>query len=143
MADERVDAVRLSMTALDRFLRVRREAGYTQWLSPKALEPLLASLHEQGVVVTPRASAVQGPVEAALALYREYLCRERGVRDTPARGYVDAVRPFVGSRLGSDGRFTWDSLTAADVIAFVVAIYAKVDRAALRAIARPWLGGGR
>jgi integrase/recombinase XerD len=145
LADERLDASRLSMTTLDRFLCVRREAGYTQWLSPKALEPLLAFLREQGVNVTPRAPAVNGPVEALLVRYREYVSGERGLRDTTARGYMDVVRPFVGSRLRSDGRLTWDSLTAADVIAFVVASTPKHSRGtaaltvtALRSLLR-WL----
>lgn len=64
---------------------------------------------------------MEGPVETVLAGHREYLSRARGLRETTARGYVDVVRPFVGSRLGADGRLTWDSLTAADVIGFVVA----------------------
>jgi len=127
--DEGLDPATLSMTALDRFLRARRRAGYTQWLSPKALEPILACLREQAIVVMPRPPALEGPVDRALGRYRQHLLHERGLRETTARGYVDAVRPFVRSRIAPEGRpLTWESLTAEDVTAFVVAWTPKQSR---------------
>jgi integrase/recombinase XerD len=129
LAEERVDAATLSMMHLDRFLHARRRAGYTQWLSTKALEPILVCLRERGIVVAPRPLAVEAPADNALTRYRQYLIHERGLRETTARGYVDAVRPFVCSRLVPKGRtLTWDSLTAADVTAFVVAWTPKQSR---------------
>ncbi len=115
------DLRRLSMTEVERFLTARRRAGYTQYLSAKAMAPVLASLREQGVVVMPRPTVPSGPVDAVLARYREYLLRERGLGQATARGYVDAVRPFVRERVRPEGlTLPWASLDAADVIAFVV-----------------------
>jgi integrase/recombinase XerD len=121
LSDKSLDVHRLSMTAVERFLTARRRAGYTQYLSAKAMAPMLASLCEQGVIVMPRPTAPPGPVDAALARYRQYLQQERGLGCPTARGYVDAVRPFVRERATPDGlTLHWTSLDAADVTRFVV-----------------------
>jgi site-specific recombinase XerD len=61
-------------------------------------------------------------VERALARYRHYLTVERGLGEATARGYVDAVRPFLWSRLSSDGLdLDIGQFREADVTAFVVA----------------------
>jgi integrase/recombinase XerD len=146
LADARLDLAGLSMTALDRFLSARRKAGYTQWLSPKALDPFLACLQEQGIEVTPRPPAMEGPVERDLARYRQYLIQERGLRETTAREYADLVRPFVGNRVAADGlTLNWEFLRAADVTAFVAAWLPRQSRGtaavtvtALRSLLR-WL----
>ena len=46
-----LDLGALSMMDLERFLAARRRVGYTQYLSRKALQPMLASLREQGLNV--------------------------------------------------------------------------------------------
>jgi site-specific recombinase XerD len=118
---KRRDLGRLSMTEVEQFLTARRRAGYTQYLSAKAMAPMLASLCEQGVVVMPRPAVPPAPVDAVLARYREYLLQERGLGYATARGYVDAVRPFVRERVRPDGvTLPWASLDAAAVMAFVV-----------------------
>jgi integrase/recombinase XerD len=54
LAGEGLDAGGLTAEASERFLAVRRAAGYTQLLSPKALVPLLGYLRRAG-------AATEGP----------------------------------------------------------------------------------
>lgn len=133
LAGEGLDLRRLSMPQVDRFLVVRRRAGYTQYLSAKAMQPMLASLREQGMIVTPRPMVPPGPVDGSLARYRQYLMQERGLGQATARGYVETVRPFVRGRIAPDGlTLEWESLSAADVTAFVVARTPNQSRGAAK-----------
>ncbi|MEW6476579.1 MAG: site-specific integrase [Actinomycetota bacterium] len=102
----------------ERFLIARRAGGRRYLRSAKALKPLLGFLGDLGLAPLPSAP-VLGPAEALLARYREYLVSERGLGVATARGYVDAVRPFVvGREMGA----TLDlvGLAAADVTKFVL-----------------------
>lgn len=84
----------LSTKDLERFLAARRRAGYTQYLSPEALQPMLASLREQRLsVMAP--PILEGPMDAALGHYHQDLICERGLAPATVRAYVDAVRPFI------------------------------------------------
>lgn len=132
LTTEGLDPRTLSMMDLERFLAARRRAGYTQYLSPKALQPMLASLREQGLsVMAP--PIIHGPMDVALGHYREYLIRERGLAPATVREYVDAIRPFILSRLAVDQQtLRWDSLDAAAVIGFVVARTSKQSRGAAK-----------
>lgn len=115
------DLERLSMRDVERFLTARCRAGYTQYVSAKAMAPMLACLAEQGIVVVPRETPPLGPVDAALARYRQYLVQERGLGHATACGYVEAVRAFVRERATPDGlTLHWASLDAANVMRFVV-----------------------
>jgi hypothetical protein len=101
------------------FLAARRTEGYTLWLSPKALAPLMTYL--RGVGVAPPVPAPDlSPQEALLARYRSFLISERGLAATTARGYVDMVRPFVVHQAGGDG-LDLEGLTPRDVTGFVLA----------------------
>ena len=63
-----------------------------------------------------------GPVEVALERYRRYLQIERGLSAITVRVYVDAVRPFLVSRVSPGGvGLDLEDLDAADVTVFVVA----------------------
>lgn len=76
------------------FLAARRAHGYTQWLSPKALAPLIAYL--RGLSVVPLAPvAVESAADALLARYRDHMVFERAVCRATAHTYVGLVRPFV------------------------------------------------
>ncbi len=82
---------------VEEFLSARRAAGYRQYLSAKAMAPLMGYL--RGLGVAP--AEVRGPVtptDALLGRYRQWLIGERSVAAGTARGYADAVRPFVTSR---------------------------------------------
>jgi integrase/recombinase XerD len=72
-----------------------------------------------GAVPVAAVTGPAGPVGVLLGRYRRYLQVERGLVPAAARGYVDAVRPFLERLAGPDG-LELGQLTAADVIAFVV-----------------------
>jgi integrase/recombinase XerD len=133
----------LSPPVMERYLAERRSAGYVEFRSLKALRPLLDYLSPLGVLPVPPVVA-PGPVEELLTRYRTYLLVERGLTVATARGYVDAVRPFVTGRLHGD-ELDLVGLTAVDVTGFVLAACpgratgsAKMIVCALRSLLR-WL----
>jgi integrase/recombinase XerD len=101
------------------FLAARREAGYTLWLSPKALVPLVTYLRVLGAAPADP-EPVLGPAEQLLSRYRSYLIAERGLTTATAEGYVHFVRPFIAGRMSDDG-LDLAGMTAADVTGFVLA----------------------
>jgi integrase/recombinase XerD len=119
LAGEGLDAAGLTPQVAERFVAARRAAGYTLYLSMKALGPLLGYLRWLGAVPPP-APEPATPAEALLARYRHYLVAGRGLVPETVRGYVDAVRPFLGGR-GRAGELDLGRLTAGDVTAFVLA----------------------
>jgi integrase/recombinase XerD len=111
----------LRATEVDRFVRARRVSGRRQLRSIKALRPILAYLRVLGVAPPPLSTS-DGPVDEVLERYRSYLTVERGLGNATASGYVHMVRPFLQSRLSSDGLAPdLAHLTAADIVTFVVA----------------------
>jgi integrase/recombinase XerD len=133
----------LSGSAIERYLAQRRAAGYVEYRSLKALQPLLAYLAPLGVLPIPQ-EVPPDPVEELLGRYRAWLLLERGVTPGTARGYLDCVRPFVATRASGDA-LEFARVTAADVTAFVLAACpgravgsAKLIVCALRSLLR-WL----
>lgn len=116
---EGLDVAALCGATVDAFLAARRAAGYTGFLTPKALRPLLGHLQRIGVAPLPVVSAAT-PAEELLGRYRSYLTGERGLGAETARGYVDRVRPFVAGRTTAGG-VDLEHLTAGDVVGFVLA----------------------
>jgi len=111
----------LYVSEMERFLRARRAVGYTNLLSIKAMQPILAFLRDLGVAPLPLLLMSSGPVETMLERYCHYLTVERDLGSGTVRGYVDTVRLFLQSRVSRDGlALDLADLTAADVIAFVV-----------------------
>jgi site-specific recombinase XerD len=104
----------------ERFLAVRRAAGYTLYLSPKALVPLLGYL--RGLSVAPEApdAAPATRAEALLDRWQYYLITERGLGPATARDYAAKARAFVAGRETAGG-LDLAGLTAAEVTAFVLA----------------------
>jgi len=107
----------LGGAVVDRYLTERR-ARYVNYRSGKAMRPLLDYLAAQGVLAPEDDPG--GPVEALLECYRCYLVGERGLTAGTARCYLDAIRPFVASRLRGD-QLALAGLTASDVSGFVLA----------------------
>jgi integrase/recombinase XerD len=114
------DAAALDGEAVEGFLAARRAAGYTMFVSGRAMVPLLGYLRAVGAAPAAVAPAPGTPVELLLGRYRLYLLVERGLSAGTARGYVDAVRPFLYGREAAGG-LRLGRLTAAEVAAFVVA----------------------
>ncbi|MEV8252233.1 tyrosine-type recombinase/integrase [Microbacterium sp. NPDC076768] len=143
MLGEGVGVDGLTAPVLRRYLEQRRTAGYRQYLSMKALAPLLIYLTPMGVL--PVAEPVLlGPIEELLASYRQYLLVERGLTEGTVRGYVDKMRPFVATRVHGDV-LDLGGITAADVTGYIRAVCpgrapgtAKLIVCALRSLLR-WL----
>lgn len=122
LASEGLDASGLCPTEVERFLRARKRAGYKSKLTEKAMRPILSCLRRVGAAPEAPVAAPAGAAEELLERFRGYLTVERGLGGPTARGYVDAVRPFLQGRTSTDGLVVaLDDLTAADVTAFVVA----------------------
>jgi site-specific recombinase XerD len=109
----------LTMARVAEYLAARGAAGYTAYLTPKALAPLLGYLRDLGVAPALQVPIPAGPAELLLERYRRYLLAERGVQPEVARGYVDLVRSFVASHAASGAGVA--ALTAGQVTAFLVA----------------------
>jgi site-specific recombinase XerD len=108
----------LTASVTEEYLAARRAAGYTAYLTPKALAPLLGYLRELGVTPEAEIAAPATQAEVLLERYRRYLLAERGLREKVVRGYVDSVRPFVvGHAVAGCADLRW--LTAGDVTAFL------------------------
>lgn len=118
MAARGMGAGDLTEAVVQWYLAERRTAGYVNYRSGKAMRPLLAYL--DGLGVLPREEVERGPVPALLERYRSYLLSERGVTPATARCYLDAVKPFVVSRLRGD-ELELSGLRAAEVTGYVVA----------------------
>jgi len=133
LACERLEAHGLYATEVERFLGARRAAGYTNHRTSKAMRPLLTYLRELGVAPPPPVCSPNGAVEVMLERYRHYLTVERGLGNATARGYLDAVRPFLRARLSPGGRdLELGHLSAADVTAFVVDRCPRQSRSAAK-----------
>jgi len=109
----------LTTPVAEAYLAARRAAGYTAYLTPKALGPLLGYLRGLGVAPQAGIAAPATPAEVLLEEYRCYLLAERGLQATVARGYVDSVRSFV-ARCAGAGSADLGQLTVGEVTAFLV-----------------------
>jgi site-specific recombinase XerD len=110
----------LTSPTVEAYLAERRASGYTAYLTPKALTPLLGYLRGLGVAPAAELAGPQDPVEELLERYRCYLLGERGLQVKVARGYLDLVRPFVVRSVAA-GSAGLGQLTAGDVTAFLTA----------------------
>lgn len=94
MASERVLSSELNDERVQAFLAARSAQGYTCWLSPRGLAPLLGYLRGLGVAPEPAPQTRLGPVEELLTEYRAYLVRERGLVASTVLGYEAQARLF-------------------------------------------------
>jgi integrase/recombinase XerD len=113
----------VSPATTEAFLAHRRDEGYTLWLSPKALEPLLGFLRCQGAVPAPEATPEPVSVsEQVLADYQAYLVSERGLAEGTIAGYLHVAELFVRARQATAGEaLAMEKLTAGEVTEFVLA----------------------
>ena len=121
LAREGVEAPGLTPAVADAYFAERRAAGYTGYVTGRALRPLAAYLQRLGVIPPPVPAVAASPAERLLARYREYLLVERGLAGTTAELNVRLVRPFLAGRVReTDTGVGLEHLTAGEVAAFVV-----------------------
>jgi len=144
LAEEGLGVNALSASTVQAFLSTRRALGYTAYLTPKALRPLLDYLQGLGAIPWEDPAQPLGLGEELLARFRDYLLVERGLGDRVVRGYVDAVRPFIAGCVDADG-VTVKALDSGDVTAFLVAESRRLTpktlqrvASALRGLLRYW-----
>jgi integrase len=77
-----------------RFLRARRRAGYTCWLSARGMSPLLGYLQRIAVVPSPAAPKLR-PTDRLLARYRAHLLNACGLADETAAFRLVVARRFL------------------------------------------------
>jgi len=115
-----LDTAALTTSMAQAYLAARRAGGYTAYLTPKALQPLLGYLRGLGVAPLSGTTAPRTPAEELLERYRCYLLAKRGLQVNTAGGYLDLARPFV-VRYAATGSAELGRLSAGDVTAFLTA----------------------
>jgi len=112
-----LDLSELTPQRLDEFLVDRRAEGYTMWLSPKALVPMLGFLRGLGVVPDAAPVVPETAADELIDVFSSYLTSERGLAPGTVVGYVFVARLFLGARSGD---IDIAGLTAAEVTGFVL-----------------------
>lgn len=121
LAGEGIGAGELTSEIVERLLAERRAAGYTNYVTARAMAPLLSYLRGLGVAPAASPCLAVGAIKVLLGAYRGYLAVERGLTADTIEGYVLAVRPFLDDHLREGDELDLAGLSAADVVAFVVA----------------------
>jgi hypothetical protein len=102
--------------AVGRVLVARREAGYVDYLSVKAIDPMLRHLRVIGAAPAAVLPQAVSPTGVLLARFGVYLTVDRGLVAGTAVDYAHAVRPFLADREAAGG-LRLEHLTARDVTA--------------------------
>jgi len=124
LGERGLDSSALNPEIVEGFVADRRVAGHRDARSARSLKPLLEHLREVGAAPLGVQQQMLGPVEALLGDYACYLTKERGLSVLTVRRETDLVRPFLAARVVGDGDgdvLILDSLTAAEIIAFMLA----------------------
>jgi integrase/recombinase XerD len=114
---EGLELGQLTPDRIGQFLLARREAGYTLWLSPKGVAPVVDYLRRLGVVPPPDPVVAVTAAERCLEGFPTYLREERGLTEGTVVADVHVARLFLASLPADDlglGR-----LAPADVVDFV------------------------
>lgn len=119
LADRRLPVCDLNEEQVEAFLQFRRVAGYTCWLSPRGLVPLLTYLRSVDVAPEPVTVSPQSEVEVLLEDYRAYLVDERGLVASTVAYYLKTAGLFLAECDDGAGGLLLESLTAAEVVGFV------------------------
>lgn len=114
---------------IDSFITQRRMTGEIVSISRRAMKPILDYLRNHGIVPLEDKFSTSSR-ERVINMFREYLARERNVTSAVTNQYAAEVRPFVQAHLSvsGDGTESFNALTEADVIAFVVDVCPKLTK---------------
>jgi len=116
--DERALGLRdLTAERVARFAAHRRRQGYTQFLTPRAVEPLLRYVRRIGAAPPPPLPS-DTPLDRFVRDYADYLAGERGLVTTTIRGYAHLAQRFIDAKFGAKLP-DWRALVAGDVIRFI------------------------
>ena len=118
LASKRLGVGDLTPARVSEFLGARRAEGYTLWLSPKAMVPVVGYLCGIGVLATPVPAAPATPAEKLTAHYRTYLVTERGLAADTVTSYLHVARLFLSTRPTALGL---EQLSAGEVSRFALA----------------------
>jgi integrase/recombinase XerD len=117
--DEGLAAGQLTVEVVQRFLLVRRNAGYRRWCTVRSMEPVLAVLPDMRVIPVVEQPSPDSAVEAVLVAYRRYLMVERRLAAASVMTRVGVARRFLPG-LVVDDELRFDQLTSAAVSGFVL-----------------------
>jgi integrase/recombinase XerD len=126
-----LDPAELTAARIEEFLAERGQThGYLYTI--KALAPGLEFLRRVGALPGVEAVAEEeSAVEVIERRFRSYLLVERGLAEVSVETYVVRARPFLADR-ARHGRLDLESLTAADVSAFVASWLPGLSKAPAR-----------
>jgi integrase/recombinase XerD len=120
LASQSLEVSDLTPFRVDEFLQLRRDVGYTDRISRRAVKPLLGHLGQMRLMPP---SAPSMPTDSAevrlLERYRRYLLDERGLVESTVHDYHRRARLFLSEHSGGSGLHLED-LTAAEVRQFVL-----------------------
>ncbi|HEU4904857.1 MAG TPA: tyrosine-type recombinase/integrase [Solirubrobacterales bacterium] len=119
MDDEDVEPGRLDLAAVEAFLVARRTGGDRRVASLGELRQLVSYLQEEGAMRPASERRELTPLEALIADYREWLVDERGLAPATVRRYEKLAELFLGERVTATDPLGTESLTGADVSAFL------------------------
>jgi integrase/recombinase XerD len=119
---QRLEPGELTVEHVQEFVRARRAAGYSSWVSVRSTTLPLWYVRELGVVPSETVPGrLDDPLERVLAGYCRYLLEECGLTERTVFGrYEPAARLFLTSRVGPDASGL-DRLAGADVSLFLAA----------------------
>lgn len=125
LSGQGLDARDLDEEQLKQHLSDLRSAGRRRVAGPRGMVPLLTFLREVGVV--PAAQAIASPTESLLERYRSWMESERGLSASTMLRYENTARRFLAEQATAGGVFAPDSLTGADLNAFLLRECARVS----------------
>src|SRR5438128_8008309 len=104
LASQSLEVSDLTPFRIDEFLQLRRDAGYTDRISRRAVKPLLGHLRQMRLVPP---SVPSMPTDSAegrlLERYRRYLLDERGLVESTVHDYQSRARLFLSKCSGASG----------------------------------------
>jgi integrase/recombinase XerD len=119
LASRGLAAADLTGEAAGEFLRARRAAGHRSGVTAPALGPVLGYLRSVQAVPPQGRPDPATPLEALLAVYRQYLEGERGLSASTIRHYLRYARVFLSGFPGPLAQ-TLQELSAGQVSGYVL-----------------------